>query len=96
MLDNYSAMDISNKNCFTNNQINRSLVNESVCPVKLEASYINSSQKFPLSEILTNNDTDRPIFSNESLNNGTLKSFIQTATSFSLTYNVRVDYNSYR
>jgi hypothetical protein len=54
---------------------------------------INSSYYYPLVDTLTDNYFG--LFSNESRDNGDLKKFIQSITSFSLTFHIRVDYIAY-
>jgi hypothetical protein len=39
MLDHYTPMNILDRNCFTGDSIP---TNETICPVKVEATYINS------------------------------------------------------
>jgi len=79
MLDHYTPMNIHDPNCFTDDSISPE---ETICPVKVEASYINSKQPYNLTYLLTNEsmwffDSDRV---------KELKDFMHSVTTFSLTY----------
>lgn len=93
MLDIYLPMHDSDRNCFLNGTA-PSGDDKTPCPVKLEVSYINNTEEFPLSDILRPDDLR--YFSDDALKNFTMQKFIQSVTSFSLTYYVRVDYSSFQ
>lgn len=90
MLDNYIPRKIGDEFCNIKNHTNET---DTLCPIVLETTLINASYSYPLVDTLTNDYFG--LFSNESRDNGTLKNFIQSVTAFSLTYNIKVDYEAY-
>lgn len=72
MLDTYTQRNYNDSNCYRGDIPLQP--GETECPVKMEASYIENYETFPLINTLTK--TNFGVFSNESLADGTLKKFI--------------------
>ena len=92
MLDNYTPRAVTDPKCFLNGR--KPEPDETICPVTMEVALIHPNAPFLSIDDLTMDDLS--YFSQESLDNGTLKQFIQNVTSFTLSYNVRVDYTAYQ
>jgi hypothetical protein len=90
MLDNYIPRPIDDPQC---NLKNYTTEKDAYCPVVLETTLLNAKYKYPLVDAVTQDHFG--IFSNDSRDDGSLKQFLNSVTSFSLTYNIRVDYNAY-
>lgn len=72
MLDTYTQLPITAKNCFIDEEDPIVEEGEHIpCPVTLEVSYVKDQETFPLIDILTAEDIR--YFSKDSLENGTLK-----------------------
>lgn len=59
----------------------------------METTLIKPKKDYPPVDTLTSDYFG--IFSNENSTDGSLKEFIQSVTAFSLTYNIKVDYDAF-
>lgn len=89
MLDNYIPRGISDPSCNLKTHTNE---NDTYCPVVLETTLMKPKKSYPLVDTLTSDYFG--LFSNESRDDGSLKDYIQSISAFSLTYNVKVDYDA--
>lgn len=88
MLDRYTPVNIDDPKCFLVNGYKP--INQTMCPVRMDAQFMDGDGYNQYNSTLYLTYGDYWIFDNKNLTE--LKTFIQSVTSFTLTYNVKVDY----
>ncbi len=88
MLDRYTPINITDPKCF---MVDGYIpVNQTLCPVRMDVQFLDGDGYKEYNSTLYLTYGEYWIFNNDTLTE--LKTFIQSVTSFTLTYNVKVDY----
>ncbi|CDW79317.1 UNKNOWN [Stylonychia lemnae] len=93
MLDAYVQKSKEDSTCYFKGKSNEK---SSICPIQMDVSYVkkNIDPSYQLEYFLTPNNME--LFDDKYVDDGQLKAFIQTISSFTLHYEIKTDYSRYQ
>ena len=96
-LDKYDQMLWNDKSCILAPNVNKSDFKEGdPCPIQIDINYITSMEDSDRKYQYSLTEDDRWIFTDDAVDDGTLKAFLNNITSFTLSFDIVSDYDNYQ